>query len=46
MTADASKWTPEEKFDAILLDAPCSGTGTLRRHPDIAWLKDDEESRG
>jgi 16S rRNA (cytosine967-C5)-methyltransferase len=33
----------DETFDAILLDAPCSGTGTLRRHPDIAWLKDDED---
>jgi 16S rRNA (cytosine967-C5)-methyltransferase len=26
-------------FDAILLDAPCSATGTLRRHPDVAWTK-------
>jgi 16S rRNA (cytosine967-C5)-methyltransferase len=43
VTADASKWEPAEKFDAILLDAPCSGTGTLRRHPDIAWLKDEED---
>jgi 16S rRNA (cytosine967-C5)-methyltransferase len=43
VTADASKWTPAERFDAILLDAPCSGTGTLRRHPDIAWLKDEED---
>jgi 16S rRNA (cytosine967-C5)-methyltransferase len=43
VTADASKWTPNDKFDAILLDAPCSGTGTLRRHPDIAWLKDEED---
>jgi 16S rRNA (cytosine967-C5)-methyltransferase len=43
VTADAGKWTPAEKFYAILLDAPCSGTGTLRRHPDIAWLKDDED---
>jgi 16S rRNA (cytosine967-C5)-methyltransferase len=43
VTADASKWIPAEKFDAILLDAPCSGTGTLRRHPDIAWLKDEED---
>lgn len=43
VTADASKWVPAEKFDAVLLDAPCSGTGTLRRHPDIAWLKDEED---
>lgn len=43
VTADASKWTSPEKFDAILLDAPCSGTGTLRRHPDIAWLKAEED---
>src|SRR5262249_54992079 len=43
VTADASKWTPNEKFDAILLDAPCSGTGTLRRHPDIAWLKNEAD---
>ena len=43
VTADASKWMPGEKFDAILLDAPCSGTGTLRRHPDIAWLKDQDD---
>ena len=43
VTADASKWAPGRTFDALLLDAPCSGTGTLRRHPDIAWLKDEED---
>ena len=43
VVSDASKWQPAEKFDAILLDAPCSGTGTLRRHPDIAWLKDEDD---
>jgi 16S rRNA (cytosine967-C5)-methyltransferase len=43
VTADAGKWTPAETFDAILLDAPCSATGTLRRHPDIVWLKDEED---
>ncbi len=37
--ADANDWRPEERFDAILLDAPCSATGTIRRHPDIARLK-------
>jgi 16S rRNA (cytosine967-C5)-methyltransferase len=39
VTADAAKWKPAEPFDAVLLDAPCSATGTLRRHPDIAWNK-------
>lgn len=43
VTADATKWQPARTFDALLLDAPCSGTGTLRRHPDIAWLKDEED---
>lgn len=43
VTSDAAKWATTEKFDAVLLDAPCSGTGTLRRHPDIAWLKDEED---
>jgi 16S rRNA (cytosine967-C5)-methyltransferase len=43
VTADATRWRPAEQFDAILLDAPCSGTGTLRRHPDIAWLKGEAD---
>lgn len=30
-------------FDAVLLDAPCSATGTIRRHPDVAWLKGPED---
>lgn len=33
--ADLRKWQPQEKFDIILLDAPCSATGTIRRHPEI-----------
>ncbi|QCI93517.1 RsmB/NOP family class I SAM-dependent RNA methyltransferase [Novosphingobium sp. EMRT-2] len=35
VAADALAWQPEEPFDAILLDAPCTATGTCRRHPDV-----------
>jgi 16S rRNA (cytosine967-C5)-methyltransferase len=36
--ADVTEWQAEP-FDAALLDAPCSSTGTIRRHPDVPWLK-------
>lgn len=40
VVADALTWTPAAGFDAILLDAPCSATGTIRRHPDLPFVKD------
>lgn len=43
VVADAEIWRPEIPFDAVLLDAPCSATGTLRRHPDIGWVKSAED---
>jgi 16S rRNA (cytosine967-C5)-methyltransferase len=36
--ADVAEWEAAP-FDAVLLDAPCSSTGTIRRHPDVPWLK-------
>ena len=41
--ADATDFTPATPAGAILLDAPCSSTGTIRRHPDIAWLKTPDD---
>jgi 16S rRNA (cytosine967-C5)-methyltransferase len=41
--ADAAEFAPGRMFDAILVDAPCTATGTIRRHPDILLLKRDED---
>ena len=45
VTADALEWQPGP-FDAVLLDAPCSSTGTIRRHPDVPWLKTEADLAG
>jgi len=44
--ADATTWRPDEQFDAVLLDAPCSATGTIRRHPDVPYLKRQRDLPG
>ncbi|WP_036773766.1 16S rRNA (cytosine(967)-C(5))-methyltransferase RsmB [Photorhabdus australis] len=36
-------WVEDQQFDRILLDAPCSATGVIRRHPDIKWLRREED---
>jgi len=39
VVADVLEWTPTHLFDVVLLDAPCSATGTIRRHPDLPFAK-------
>lgn len=43
---DGSLWHPKEKFQYVLLDAPCSATGTIRRHPDLLTLKTEKDQQG
>jgi 16S rRNA (cytosine967-C5)-methyltransferase len=43
--ADAATWTASQPFDAVLLDAPCSATGTIRRHPDVPHLRRPRDVR-
>ncbi|BBO09090.1 RsmB/NOP family class I SAM-dependent RNA methyltransferase [Bradyrhizobium sp. TM102] len=44
VVADAVEWAgPAEGFDGILIDAPCTSTGTIRRHPDVAWLRQEAD---
>ncbi len=43
VAADGRAWRPPEPVDGVLIDAPCSGTGTIRRHPDIAHLKTERD---
>ncbi|MDD7909457.1 transcription antitermination factor NusB [Pseudovibrio exalbescens] len=43
VACDLRNYEPDQEFDAILLDAPCSASGTIRRHPDVAWLKREDD---
>jgi 16S rRNA (cytosine967-C5)-methyltransferase len=45
VVADAAEWQngSAEGFDGILVDAPCTSTGTIRRHPDVAWLRQETD---
>ena len=40
---DFLKWNSEKKYKKILLDAPCSATGTVRKNPDVLWNKNEKE---
>jgi 16S rRNA (cytosine967-C5)-methyltransferase len=43
VVADATEWQAEtgDGFDGVLVDAPCASTGTIRRHPDVGWLRQE-----
>jgi 16S rRNA (cytosine967-C5)-methyltransferase len=43
IAADVLTFNPPDRFDAVLLDAPCSATGTIRRHPDLPYVKSPEQ---
>ena len=46
VVTDAAEWQGESHsggFDGILVDAPCASTGTIRRHPDVAWLRQEAD---
>ena len=44
VVADAAEWPGNGGgFDGILVDAPCGSTGTIRRHPDVAWLREEAD---
>ncbi len=44
--AEVEAWWDGQAFDRILLDAPCSATGVIRRHPDIKWLRTEQDIAG
>ena len=45
LAADAKAWQPDAPAEIVVLDAPCSSTGTMRRHPDVGYLKSHKDIR-
>ena len=46
VVTDAAEWPGQRQwrgFDGVLVDAPCTSTGTIRRHPDVAWLRQEAD---
>jgi 16S rRNA (cytosine967-C5)-methyltransferase len=43
VAADALTWEPGRRFEAVLVDAPCTASGTIRRHPDLPWIRTGRE---
>lgn len=46
VTADGTTYQPRQLFDGIVLDAPCSATGTFRRHPEVVWHRSTRDIAG
>jgi 16S rRNA (cytosine967-C5)-methyltransferase len=43
LVEDGTSFAPDEKFDGVLVDAPCTATGTFRRHPELVWQRQEKD---